>query len=465
MNLLKNISFSLSFLLIISCGGGGGGGSAPAPTPSAPVNPPISITISSSLTSPLIGDETTLTWSTSNATSCSATGSWSGDKGTSGSETLKLTISGNITFGLSCTSSSLSGSKSLTIAVTPALNAYAYINGPTEFVGFFINAGESGTIGVRAVEVGMDINDNNSLFIPYFYYTEYRLLSAFFDDTSGFKFGDTNYNINEDGEQVTYRLPLVSTTFHSTNQVLLNTDSSLNPFTYEPATLDDFEQFNADITLSFEDYTDGSSRPSFTMSTIAFPKESENSNDAAFVGSSNNGDGTWSFLYIVDKREVEKYNDNLVSESDIFNISWGMSALYTSFLSNPNFEVFDDGIRVKSTQKTYLRTTPREAGTLAGARATDLIDATSATNDVKFGGTDAYAVKWLQPEPTSKFRAHVKYSLSRDCNYSSYNGNCTIYNPQLYFFTPGKEGLIGLTLGGEFGLPEETTVRFLSNID
>ena len=463
---MKNILLlATSLFIITSCGGGGGGGSSPAPTPSAPANPPISITFSSSLTSPVIGDETTLTWSTSNATSCSATGSWSGDKGTSGSETLKLTISGNITFGLSCTSSSLSGSKSLTIAVTPALNAYAYINGPTEFVGFFIKTRESGLIEVRAVEVGMDINDNNSLFIPYFYYNENRFLSQYHDDTSGFKFGDKNFNINEDGEQVTYSMPIVSPTFHSTNQVLLNTDSSLNPFTYEPDTLDDFEQFNADITLSFENYTDGSSRPSIQMSTIAFPKDSENSNDAAFVGSSNNGDGTWSFLYIVDKREVEKYNDNLVSESDIFNISWGMSALYTSFLSNPNFEVFEDGIRVKSTQKTYLRTTPREAGTLAGARAADLIDATSPSNAVKFGGTDAYAVKWLQPEPSSKFRAHVKYSLSRDCNLSSYNGNCIISNPQLYFFTPGKEGLIGLTLGGEFGLPEETTVRFLSNID
>jgi hypothetical protein len=316
----------------------------------------------------------------------------------------------------------------------------------------------------------MDINDNNSLFISKFKYTEDRYL-AFFrnedgaDDGKGLRFGDTNYNVTEDGEQVTYRIPLVSTSFHSTNQVLLNTDNSLNPFTYEPATLDDFEQFNADITLSFEEaFADGYGQSSIKMSTLAFPKDSENSNDAAFVGSSKN-DGSWSFLYIVDKREAEKYSDNLISESDIFNISWGMSALFTSFLSNPNFETYDDGIRVKSAQKTYLRTSTSEAATLSGARTADLIDATLSTNPVRAGGTDVYAVKYLQPESTSKFRAHIKYSLSRDCNYSSYNGNCTISNPQLYFFTPGKEALIGLTLGGYFGLPEETTVRFLSNID
>ena len=62
MNLLKKISFSLSFLLILSCGGGGGGGgSAPAPAP-APAPPPTYIisegnTYSTSVPSLLYLDE------------------------------------------------------------------------------------------------------------------------------------------------------------------------------------------------------------------------------------------------------------------------------------------------------------------------------------------------------------------------------------------------------------------------
>ena len=466
MNLLKNISFSLSFLLIISCGGGGGGGSAPAPTPSAPVNPPISITISSSLTSPLIGDETTLTWSTSNATSCSATGSWSGDKGTSGSETLKLTISGNITFGLSCTSSSLSGSKSLTIAVTPALNAYAYINGPTTFSGFYVHAKDGYKVSFMAVEVDMDINDNNSLFITAFRYSENRFLGFQsvdgVNDGTGLRFGDRNYNVNEDGEQVTYRIPLVSTSFHSTNQVLLNTDSSLNPYTYDPTSFDDLEQFNADITLSFEEaFADATSQSSIKMSTVAFPKDSENSNDATFVGSSKN-DGSWSFLYIVDKREVEKYSDNLVSESDIFNISWGMSGLFTSFLSKPNFEIYNDGIKVTSNRFIPGSfTTSRQKGSLTDAREASLFDATVSDNTVT--NTRAYAVKYMQPETTSKFRGFKKYNVSNDCSQSG--RYCSITNPQFYFFEPSKESLIGFKIGGYWGEPEETVVRFLTNID
>ena len=68
--------FSLIFI-ITSCGGGGGGSSEP-PVPA----PTVSISLSSS--SIVLGESVTINWSSSNASSCTANGSWSGSKATSG---------------------------------------------------------------------------------------------------------------------------------------------------------------------------------------------------------------------------------------------------------------------------------------------------------------------------------------------------------------------------------------------
>ena len=62
-------NFYLYFILLFveaSCGGGGGGGSAEPTVPSA------TITFSISDNQIYIGESVTLTWSTTNATSCSA---------------------------------------------------------------------------------------------------------------------------------------------------------------------------------------------------------------------------------------------------------------------------------------------------------------------------------------------------------------------------------------------------------
>ena len=65
--------FLILLFVVASCGGGGGGGGSVEPTvPSA------TITLSISDNQIYIGESVTLTWSTTNATSCSASGSWSG---------------------------------------------------------------------------------------------------------------------------------------------------------------------------------------------------------------------------------------------------------------------------------------------------------------------------------------------------------------------------------------------------
>lgn len=105
----KSVLFLLSFL--VACGGGGGGGGGDS-TPSTPAP---SVTFSASATDVLLNTATTLTWSSSNATSCTASGTWSGSKGTSGSEDVTITNPGSNTFTLACSGAGGTTTRSLTV--------------------------------------------------------------------------------------------------------------------------------------------------------------------------------------------------------------------------------------------------------------------------------------------------------------------------------------------------------------
>jgi hypothetical protein len=98
----------LLFLTVLSgCGSGSSSNVDSSPTP---VPPSPTIILSTSAESVEVNSEFTLTWSTTNADTCSASGNWSGDKAASGSETISDSEIGNKTYTLSC--SGLGGDKS-----------------------------------------------------------------------------------------------------------------------------------------------------------------------------------------------------------------------------------------------------------------------------------------------------------------------------------------------------------------
>lgn len=109
------LSLASSFSLLEGCGGGGG---APPPPPA----PTVLITASTS--SVLQGQTVTLTWSSTNATSCTAStnpseSDWSGTRGTSGSQSVIPTLTGTINYTLMCTGAGGSASGTAPVAVTP----------------------------------------------------------------------------------------------------------------------------------------------------------------------------------------------------------------------------------------------------------------------------------------------------------------------------------------------------------
>jgi hypothetical protein len=90
-----------SLVLLSACGGGGGGGGS---TPTAQAT----ASISASTKSVMQGDSIVISWTSSNASSCTASGYWSGSKVTSDSETVLMTGDGDQTLTIACGSESAS---------------------------------------------------------------------------------------------------------------------------------------------------------------------------------------------------------------------------------------------------------------------------------------------------------------------------------------------------------------------
>lgn len=107
-----NATFSLS------CTGAGGTAQASTSVTVTSSTPAPTVTISASPTSVASGAASTLTWSTTNATTCTASGAWSGTKATSGTSVSTGALTANSTFTLSCTGAGGTGQGSASVSVT-----------------------------------------------------------------------------------------------------------------------------------------------------------------------------------------------------------------------------------------------------------------------------------------------------------------------------------------------------------
>ncbi len=100
-----------SVLFVTACGGGGGG-SLPPPIPV--------LSLASSEVQAQVNTEFVLTWLSSDATSCSASGDWSGDKALSGDEPITEELAGSKTYLLNCSGAGGEQSVSVDVEITPA---------------------------------------------------------------------------------------------------------------------------------------------------------------------------------------------------------------------------------------------------------------------------------------------------------------------------------------------------------
>ena len=226
MRYVSILFLALSVIIISSCGGGGGGGGSPA-------LPSISVNISSSDNAISVGDSISLSWSSSNASSCNASGSWNGTKSISGNETLTIDSSGSKTFTLTCSDlSSRSGSSSTTVDV-----------------GYPIAIGKLFHTNNSNIELFVDVNQD---FIKNA--DEYSVTTS----------SDGSYELRNESETIAKcleRYPLVSddglmfnflgTDYgNSSQEVASNAFKNINPFT---SILSDPIGNNYDIYIGYED--------------------------------------------------------------------------------------------------------------------------------------------------------------------------------------------------------------------
>ena len=107
-------------LLLAGCGGGGssgGGGGSTAPPPPPPTPAPV-VSLTTFVLSLARGATSTVTWSATNASSCTAAGGWSGARPANGTETIgPLTANANYT--LTCSGTGGTGNASVNVSFRP----------------------------------------------------------------------------------------------------------------------------------------------------------------------------------------------------------------------------------------------------------------------------------------------------------------------------------------------------------
>jgi hypothetical protein len=103
----------------LTCADKGGNSVASTATLTVTVAPPAAPSLTLGATSIVAGASTTIMWSSSNATSCTASGNWSGALATSGTQTLMPTAAGTDTYSLTCSNAGgTSSAATATLTVT-----------------------------------------------------------------------------------------------------------------------------------------------------------------------------------------------------------------------------------------------------------------------------------------------------------------------------------------------------------
>jgi hypothetical protein len=121
-------------LLLAACGNGGATSTSPLPatpaTPATPVAPTATLTANPTMVA--YGGTSTLTWSSTNATACAASGGWSSALPTSGSQSTG-TLTANTSYSLACTGpGGTSAAAAATVSVTaPAAPTATLTANPT----------------------------------------------------------------------------------------------------------------------------------------------------------------------------------------------------------------------------------------------------------------------------------------------------------------------------------------------
>ncbi|MDA9561566.1 hypothetical protein N9S06_02860 [Gammaproteobacteria bacterium] len=235
--ILSKITPIIIFTFIItSCGGGGGGGGGESEPYTPPATPAATASISLSGEKGYVGEDIIITWSSTNATSCTASNAWTGTKDTSGSESFSFDTAGLFTFEISCTGSGGSGSSSASI------NVFKYDKQTDDVANKNWNAEATGVIH--------NINLSSEPFpINIFWINDIILTTSAFEPPDGTF--ELNYSgISPDGSSFDFN-PIFDN-WNESNDLLYDPDDIVNP-TYKRIIANDGD-FTINGVFTLPDY-------------------------------------------------------------------------------------------------------------------------------------------------------------------------------------------------------------------
>ncbi len=133
----------------LTCTGAGGSATGTASlTVTAPPAPTVAIAVSPATIT--VGASTVITWSSTGATACAASGSWTGAEATSGTSKVTPTAAGTATYTLACTGQGGTTSKSATLTVNAVSHHGGGAMNPLALLVLVLLAGVRGLRGRQA---------------------------------------------------------------------------------------------------------------------------------------------------------------------------------------------------------------------------------------------------------------------------------------------------------------------------
>ena len=132
--LTGNVSYT------ITCTGPGGSASRTVDVTVNPLPGTPTVSLVANPFSVIAGNASTLTWSSTNATACTASGGWSGNRGTSGSQSTG-SLNATTSYTLTCTGAGGSANQTSTVTVTPPVPAVSLSANPGS-----VSSGNSSTL-------------------------------------------------------------------------------------------------------------------------------------------------------------------------------------------------------------------------------------------------------------------------------------------------------------------------------
>ena len=125
--MIRQLALACGFAVVLTaCGGGGGGGSPAAPVAVVPA-PKVAVALAAPKTP--VGGTNTLTWTSTNATSCAISGAMTAaGLGANSSQTLSPTVGGQFKYTVTCTGAGGSAVADATMITPIPVQRTSYLN-------------------------------------------------------------------------------------------------------------------------------------------------------------------------------------------------------------------------------------------------------------------------------------------------------------------------------------------------